>query len=115
MGKRNVGIRALAEVRAQFVPGGILAHSTVRVKVLSEVRVQCDFSYPSSRASAALAVDQQPPRGRSLSLEPRETPPDDAHSLQEAPTGARLSEDSELPLCELPWLILRPGRWDLGA
>lgn len=29
--------------------------------------------------------------------------------------AARLSEDSELSLWELPWLILRPGRWDLGA
>lgn len=74
MGKLNVGIRALAKVRAQFVPGGVMAHATVRVKALSEVRVQCDFSYPSSLPSAALVVDQQPPRGRFLSLEPRETP-----------------------------------------
>lgn len=77
MGKLNVGIRDLAKVRAQFVPGGIMAHSTVRVKVLSEVRIQCDFSYPSSLPSAALTVNQQPPRGRSLSLKPRETPTDD--------------------------------------
>ena len=38
----------------------------------------------------------------------------DPHSLREAPTGAKLSEDSELSL-ELPWLILRAWRWDLGA
>lgn len=88
------------------------------VKVLSEVRVQSEFPLlhlPTCvLPSAALAVDQWPPRGRALSLEPRQTP-EDPHSLWEVPTGAKLSEDSELSLWELPWLILRTRRWDFRA
>ena len=113
VGKLNIGIRALAEVRAQTTVRGQDPCPGQRSQFSLRSELSLDVLFPSSAVLNSPGREPVPTRRKPLSRESR-WGPGDPHSLREAPTGAKLSEDSELSL-ELPWLILRAWRWDLGA
>lgn len=97
-------LRPLSAVRT---PVQVRGHNSLR----SELSL--DVLFPSSAVLNSPGREPVPTWRKPLSRESRRGP-GDPHSLRETPTGAKLSEDSELSL-ELPWLILRAWRWDLRA
>lgn len=99
VGRRNTGERARAGVEVSLGQGSV--HRTLS-RPKAQGSVWTSSAAPGLPSTAALGRPPQLPTRRG---------PEDLHSPWEAPTGARLSEDAELSLWELSWLVLRSGRW----